>query len=103
VLGEDRGDGAPGARLDLAVGVDEAPAEPLGERRRDRALAGAHHADQEDAARPRREHVVGAHRGRRYRSTKLAALAALAALGHAALTPPARGAPRARRAASPAA
>ena len=34
--------------LDLAVDVDERPAEPLGERRAERRLAGAHEADQGD-------------------------------------------------------
>ena len=45
---EDDGDRVAGARLDLAVEIDECAADPLGGLRADRRLAGPHEADQGD-------------------------------------------------------
>src|SRR5690606_28320458 len=45
---EDGGDVGAGARLDLAVDVDEGQAETLGQAAADRGLAGAHRADQHE-------------------------------------------------------
>ena len=45
---EDRGDAGAGARLDLAVGVDEGQPEALGQASADRRLARAHRADEDE-------------------------------------------------------
>src|SRR5581483_3661557 len=50
-LGEDRLDRLALLALDLAVGVDESPAEPLRQEPPDRRLAGAAEADQDDVGR----------------------------------------------------
>ena len=47
---EDLGDGEVGGLLDLRIGVEEGQVQEVGEPPADARLAGAHHADQHDAA-----------------------------------------------------
>ena len=47
---KDGGDGAAAAGFDLAVEIDEAPAEALGKSHADGGLAGAHEPDEDDGA-----------------------------------------------------
>ena len=54
----------PGGQLDLGVGVAERQAEPGGEAAADAGLAGAHQADQHDAAARERRQAAPAQAGR---------------------------------------
>ena len=59
VVGEDLRDGEVGGLLDLRVGVEEGQVQEVGEPPADAGLAGAHHADQHDAALAEaREHAL---------------------------------------------
>ena len=59
VLGEDLRDAEIGGLLDLGVGIEEREMQEVGEPPADGRLAGAHHADQHDAAfAEAREHAV---------------------------------------------
>ena len=59
VVGEDLRDGEIGRLLDLRIGVEEGQMQEVGEAPADAGLAGAHHADQHDAALAEpREHAL---------------------------------------------